>query len=313
MIEAEHLSKRYGPVTALDDVSFAVGRGEIVGFLGPNGAGKTTAMRILTCFMPATDGSARVAGHDILAESVAVRRAIGYLPENAPLYPGMRVAEFLRYRSRLKGVPRGDRESRVASAMARCRIDDVARRPIGHLSKGYRQRVGLADTLLAEPAILFLDEPTIGLDPGQIRETRDLIRDLGDRHTVFLSTHILPEVEAVCSRVIIIDGGRIVASGTPSELRGQLGAGALVLEVRGPANAVKRALEAIEGVSAVHRTETADKLARYRIEADRDVRDDVFAAVAENGWVIREMRLDSGTLEDAFVRIVTREESASDS
>jgi len=308
VIRVEHLSKRYGDLWALRDVSFRVAEGEIVGFLGPNGAGKTTAMRILTCFMPATAGSVTVAGHDVFSESLEVRRQIGYLPENAPLYPDMRAGEYLRYRARLKGVPRSRREERVGSAMERCRIRDVERRPIGQLSKGYRQRVGLAEALLAEPDILFLDEPTIGLDPGQIRETRKLIRELGEFHTVFLSTHILPEVEMVCSRVIIVNRGHIVAAGTSEELRRQmLGSGTLVLEVKGPGREVQGALETIGGVTRVVRTDHGE-IARLRVEAGRDVRDDAFTRIVKNGWIIREMRLEGVSLEDAFVEIVTREE-----
>ena len=309
MIRVEHLSKRYGDLWALSDVSFRVHEGEIVGFLGPNGAGKTTAMRILTCFMPATSGSAKVAGRDVFSESIEVRRQIGYLPENAPLYDGMRVGEYLRYRARLKGVPRGLREQRVGSAVERCWIGDVERRPIGQLSKGYRQRVGLAETLLGDPKILFLDEPTLGLDPAQIRETRKLIKELGQAHTVFLSTHILPEVELVCSRVMIINRGRIVAAGTTEDLRRQLaGRGTLFLEVRGPGETVQGALETIDGVARVARTDHGP-LVRLRLEASRDVREDAFARIAKNGWIIREMRMEGASLEDAFVHIVTREET----
>lgn len=308
MIRVEHLSKRYGDVQALDDVSFEVEQGEIVGFLGPNGAGKTTAIRILTCFMPATSGSARVAGHDIFTDSLAVRRDIGYLPENTPLYPDMRVGEFLRYRAKLKRVPRSERSERIGSAMERCRIEDIERRPIGQLSKGYRQRVGLAETLLGDPKILFLDEPTIGLDPAQIRETRKLIKDLGREHTVFLSTHILPEVEMICSRVIIINRGRIVAAGSPEDLRKQLvGRGVLVLEVKGPGREVQGALETIDGVTRVVRAGDGEA-ARFRVEAGRDVRDEAFTRVAHNGWIIREMRMEGQSLEDVFVQIVTKEQ-----
>src|SRR5713226_4354210 len=209
MIHVEHLSKYFGPVMAVNDVSFDVDQGEIVGFLGPNGAGKTTTMRILTTYLPATSGIARVAGFDVMNESMEVRQNIGYLPESVPLYPEMRVEEYLNYRAKLKGVDRKQRPKRVDFCLDRCRLREVRRRLIGTLSKGYRQRVGLADAMVHDPAILILDEPTSGLDPMQIRETLALIKELGDNHTVLLSTHILPEVEASCERVIIIAGGRV--------------------------------------------------------------------------------------------------------
>src|SRR3989442_9288719 len=213
MIEVEHLTKNYGLVTAIRDVSFSVSPGQIVGFLGPNGAGKWTAMRILACFMPATSGVARVAGYDVFRESMEVRRRIGYLPENVPLYTDLRVAPYLEFVAEIKGVPRGERRKRVADAMDRCRVADVQNRLIGKLSKGYRQRVGLAQAIVSDPAVLILDEPTIGLDPRQITEIRELIKALAGDHTVILSTHILPEVSMLCAGVIIINKGVIVAQG----------------------------------------------------------------------------------------------------
>jgi len=203
MIKVENLTKRYAGVTALNGVSFEVQRGEIVGFLGPNGAGKSTTMRILTGFIPASSGRVEVAGLDVFENSLEVRERVGYMPENNPLYTDMRVSEYLKFRAKLKGLPRADRAERIPEAMDLCGIQDVSHRIIGHLSKGYRQRVGLADALLAEPDLLILDEPTIGLDPVQIRQVRQLIKDLGKRHTILLSTHILPEVEMTCDRVII--------------------------------------------------------------------------------------------------------------
>jgi ABC-2 type transport system ATP-binding protein len=217
-IEVVGLTKRYGPTLAVDGISFSVEPGEVVGFLGPNGAGKTTTIRILTCYYPATSGSARVAGHDVFRESAAVRRKVGYLPENVPLYKEMRVRAYLMYRAALKGVPRAVRRDRVENALALVQIEDHADRIIGHLSKGYRQRVGLADTLVHDPEVLILDEPTVGLDPNQVREVRDLVRDLASQRTVLFSTHVIPWVEAVCQRVVIIAKGRIVADGAIAEI-----------------------------------------------------------------------------------------------
>jgi ABC-2 type transport system ATP-binding protein len=217
-IEVEGLVKRFGPTLAVDDISFSVEPGEIVGFLGPNGAGKTTTIRMITCFLPATAGRAVVAGHDVFRESMAVRRKIGYLPENVPLYKEMRVSEYLNYRAALKGVPRGRREERVRNALGLVRIEDHADRIVGQLSKGYRQRVGLADTLVHDPEVLVLDEPTVGLDPNQVREVRDLVKALAAKRTVLFSTHVIPWVEAVCQRVIVIARGRIVADGPIADL-----------------------------------------------------------------------------------------------
>ena len=224
-IEVEGLTKWFGPTLAVDGISFEIEPGEVVGFLGPNGAGKTTTLRILTCFIPASTGVARVAGHDVFRESSLVRRKIGYLPENVPLYKEMRVREYLEYRAALKRVPRIDRRRRIREALELIRIEDHADRIIGHLSKGYRQRVGLADTLVHDPEVLILDEPTVGLDPNQVREVRDLVKDLAQRRTVLFSTHVIPWVEAVCERVIVIDRGRIAADGRISELSAGLDGG----------------------------------------------------------------------------------------
>ena len=251
-IEVRDLVKDYGPRRAVDRVSFTVEQGQIVGFLGPNGAGKTTTLRILTGFMPATGGEAKVAGFDIFSESLEVRRRIGYLPENVPLYPEMRVADYLWYRAGLKQVPFRDRAGRIERALDSVRIADVADRVIGHLSKGYRQRVGLADVLTHDPEILILDEPTVGLDPNQVREVRDLIKDLGRDRTVLFSTHIIPWVEEVCGRAIVIARGRVVAEGTVAELSGRL-AGSTLLLIQGSAGAEQaaEAVRALPGVRAV--------------------------------------------------------------
>jgi ABC-2 type transport system ATP-binding protein len=231
VIRVDHLTKRFAAITAVDDVSFEVRPHEVIGFLGPNGAGKSTTLKVLTGYHTATSGTVAVDGHDVFVEPEAVKRVIGYMPENVPLYPEMRVEEYLRYRAALKRVPRGRRRAAVESTMERCRVVDVRRRIIGQLSKGYRQRVGLADALVADPKLLVLDEPTIGLDPNQIRQVRELIVELGKERTVILSSHILPEVEAACTRVLIIDKGRIVGQGRPDELRAGLEGGAAVVEV----------------------------------------------------------------------------------
>src|SRR6266540_4247241 len=259
MIEVEHLTKNYGLVTAIRDVTFSVAPGQIVGFLGPNGAGKSTAMRILACFMPASSGAARVAGYDVFRESMEVRRRIGYLPESVPLYTDMRVAPYLDFVAEVKGVPRAERRGKVADVMDRCMVADVQNRLIGKLSKGYRQRVGLAQAIVSDPEVLILDEPTIGLDPKQITEIRALIRSLAGQHTVILSTHILPEVSMVCDGIIIISRGRIVAQGTQSELVQQVfPAARLEVQVVGPAQDVQAALRTLPGVTEVEALESRD-------------------------------------------------------
>jgi len=250
MIEVSHLTKQYPGRVAVDDVSFTVNPGEIVGFLGPNGAGKSTTMRILSGYLPATGGTVRVAGHDVAAAPLEVRRHIGYLPESCPLYGEMRVDEYLRFRARLKGVPRGKLKTRLAAVKEQCAITDVGHRIIGQLSKGYRQRVGLAESLVHEPDLLILDEPTIGLDPHQIRLVRALITSLAERHTILLSTHILSEVEMTCRRVLIINKGRIVASDTPDRLRRRMeGEAVLAAELRGPRAEIESALRALPGIA----------------------------------------------------------------
>src|SRR2546425_6376070 len=249
MIEVEHLTKHYGLVTAISDVSFSVAPGQIVGFLGPNGAGKSTTMRILACFMPASSGVARVAGHDVFRESMEVRRRIGYLPESVPLYTDMRVAAYLEFVAEVKGVSRAERRRRVADVMDRCMVADVQNRLIGKLSKGYRQRVGLAQAIVSDPEVLILDEPTIGLDPKQITEIRSLIKSLAGQHTVILSTHILPEVSMLCGGVIIINKGSVVARGTIDRLVEQVFPRARVqLQVAAPPDAVPAEIRRIPGV-----------------------------------------------------------------
>ena len=313
MIEVQNLTKRYGAFTAIRDVSFAVAPGEIVGFLGPNGAGKSTTMRILSCFMPASGGSARVAGYDVFRESMEVRRRIGYLPESVPLYSDMRVAPYLDFVAEVKGVPRSARKKRVADVMDRCLIADMQSRLIRNLSKGYRQRVGLAQAIVSDPAVLILDEPTIGLDPQQITEIRALIKSLAGEHTVILSTHILPEVSMLCSGVVIINRGAIVAQGPIDRLVEEFFPTARVeVEIAGPAAAVLEGLRAIAGVVRVEESGAAgDGVGRFVVESarGRDVRGEIFQLAAQQKWTLLELRQVGMTLEEVFIRIVAGEES----
>ncbi|HSB60538.1 MAG TPA: ABC transporter ATP-binding protein, partial [Vicinamibacteria bacterium] len=252
MIEVENLTKRYGRKTAVDGVSFRVEKGEILGFLGPNGAGKTTTMRILTCYLPPTEGTVRVAGHDVFLAPVEVKKRVGYIPETPPLYPDMTVQVYLDFCSRIKGIPSRERRSKVDDAMGKTRVGDVRDTLIGKLSKGYRQRVGLAQAILNEPAVLILDEPTAGLDPKQIIETRELIKSLGGEHTIVLSTHILPEVSMTCGRVVIINKGKVVAEDTPANLTRRLqGSGALRVDVRGDTGPAFDAMRLVPGVARI--------------------------------------------------------------
>src|SRR5438045_970712 len=271
MIEVDNLTKRYGRNTAVDAISSRVHKGEILGFLGPNGAGKTTTMRILTCYLPPTEGTARVAGYDVFAEPLEVKRRVGYTPETPPLYPDMDVGSFLDFCAKIKGVPSGERKARISDAMEKTRVTDVRRTLIGRLSKGYRQRVGLAQAILHNPDVLILDEPTSGLDPKQIIETRELIKGLGGEHTIVLSTHILPEVSMTCGRVVIINKGRVVAEGTPENLTHRLQCGATVrLDVQGADEGLETTLSAIPGAKAVRRVRAG--VFEVDAEGGRDVR-----------------------------------------
>jgi ABC-2 type transport system ATP-binding protein len=314
MIEVQNLTKRYGSFTAIRDVSFSVAPGEIVGFLGPNGAGKSTTMRILSCFMPASGGSARVAGYDVFRESMEVRRRIGYLPESVPLYSDMRVAPYLDFVAEVKGVPRSARKRRIAEVMDRCLIADVQNRLIRHLSKGYRQRVGLAQAIVSDPHVLILDEPTIGLDPRQIAEIRSLIKALAGEHTVILSTHILPEVSMVCSGVVIINQGAIVAQGPIDRLVEEFFPTARVaVEIAGPRPAVLDGLRTIPGVVRIEEGNLdGDGPVRLVVESarGRDVRGEIFQLAAQQKWNLLELRQVGMTLEEVFIRIVAGEEGA---
>ena len=315
MIEVQNLTKRYGPLTAISDVSFAVAPGEIVGFLGPNGAGKSTTMRILACFIPASGGSARVAGYDVFRESMEVRRRIGYLPESVPLYNDMRVASYLDFVAEVKGMGRSERRRRVADVMDRCMVADVQNRLIAKLSKGYRQRVGLAQAIVSDPEVLILDEPTIGLDPRQITEIRSLIKSLAGQHTVILSTHILPEVSMVCGAVIIINKGAIVAQGPIDTLVEQFFPTSRVeVELVGPPPTVRERIRAIPGVLSVQDQAPANGAARYTVEAarGRDVRAEIFQLAAQQRWDLLELKRVGMTLEEVFMRVVAGEETALD-
>jgi gliding motility-associated transport system ATP-binding protein len=310
VIEVEHLTKVYNGRKAVDDISFKVEKGEILGFLGPNGAGKTTTMRILTCYMPSTDGTARVAGYDVFEESIEVRKRIGYLPENPPLYPEMTVESYLHFVAKIKGAPSARRRAVVDEAMGKCNIGDVRNRIIGKLSKGYKQRVGLAQSLLNNPDVLILDEPTIGLDPKQIFEVRSLIKDLAGSHTVILSTHILPEVSMTCNRVVIINKGRVVAMDTPQALTRQAkGAEKIALQVDGPKAEVLEKLRSIEGVVNVQVAGADGQASEFTVECklNSDLRSTLASVVVSQGWGLLELRGISMSLEDVFINLITQE------
>jgi ABC-2 type transport system ATP-binding protein len=313
VIEVQHLTKRYGPVTAVDDVSFRVERGEILGFLGPNGAGKTTTMRILTGYMPATEGNAIVAGFDVFDQPIEAKRRTGYLPETPPLYPDMSVLEYLQFVAKIKGVPGNERRERIQTVMKRTRIDDMANRLCAKLSKGYRQRVGLAQTLIHNPDVLILDEPTAGLDPRQIIETRQLIKELGGDHTIILSTHILPEVSQTCQRVVIINKGRVVAVDTPDNLTARMrGAETLYVEVDAMGADAVPTLLRVPGVTRVVEADRRDAAAAYQVESEqgRDVRRELARAVVTSGWGLMELRPMRVSLEDVFLSLITEEAPA---
>ena len=315
MIKVEGLTKRYPRTLAVDNVSFEVEKGQIVGFLGPNGAGKTTTMRVLTCFLPPSEGRAEVAGFDVTTHPMDVKKRIGYLPETPPLYPEMEVVEYLDFVARLKGVPKSEVKQRVQDVAERCRVADVSTKLINKLSKGYRQRVGLAQAIIHNPDVLILDEPTSGLDPKQIIETRDLIKSLAGDHTIILSTHILPEVEAICERVIIINKGRIAATDTVANLTTRLRGSELVaVEVSAregvtPAADVQRRLEQVAGVSRVVAKDSRDGRARFEVESlqGHHIRPDVARAVVESGWNLHDMHAAGLSLEEIFLQLTSGE------
>jgi ABC-2 type transport system ATP-binding protein len=312
MIEACALTRRFGARDAVVDVSFCIGAGEIVGFLGPNGAGKTTTLRMLTGYLPPTSGSARVAGFDLDTHSLEVRARIGYLPETVPLYRDLTVAAYLGFVAVLKGTPRGSLRQRIDAVVESCGLADVFARRIGALSRGYRQRVGLAQALVNDPEVLFLDEPTVGLDPRQIVEIRDLIRGLAGKRTVILSTHILPEVSLLCRRVLIIHRGRLISDGPPEELQSRAAQSAHVdLEVRAEESALGAALLAVGDVVRFEVVERHDGILKVRVavQSGTDPREAIAQALARGGMGIRSIALATASLEDVFVQLVTREDS----
>jgi ABC-2 type transport system ATP-binding protein len=313
VIEVQHITKRYGRVTAVDDVSFKVERGEILGFLGPNGAGKTTTMRILTGYMPPTEGRATVAGFDVFTHPIDAKRRTGYLPETPPLYPDMTVREYLDFVARIKGVPPKERKERVTTVMKRTHVDDMAARHCVKLSKGYRQRVGLAQALIHNPEVLILDEPTAGLDPKQIIETRELIRGLAGNHTIVISTHILPEVAQTCQRVVIINKGRVVAVDTPEGLTARLqGQETIYVQVDAEGGNAADVLQTLPGVTRValadHRTSNP-AIQGFEVESarDTDIRREIAKAVVTRGWGLLELRPMRMSLEEIFLQVTTEE------
>lgn len=312
MIKVNEVTKKYPARLAVDNVSFEVGRGEIVGFLGPNGAGKTTTMRMLTGYLPMNSGTIEVAGFDVAKEPQEVRRRIGYLPESCPLYPEMRVDEYLNFRAELKGVKAAVRKAKVSEVKEQCGLTDVGRRIIGQLSKGYRQRVGLADSLVHDPELLVLDEPTVGLDPYQIRQVRELITQLAERHTILLSTHILQEVEAICERILIISDGRIVASDTEENLHRKLHSCSIIeMEVMADKAAAVQKVSELAGMDVRNATELADGWLWLEIEADSpQMRVELFNLAVSNGWKLRELTEQQHSLEDTFVQITRQEGDA---
>jgi len=318
MITVKELTKRYARTTAVDSISFEIEKGQIVGFLGPNGAGKTTTMRMLTCFMPPTSGTATVAGYDVLEEPMEVKRRIGYLPETPPLYPEMRTGEYLSFVGRLKGLTKADLAKRVDYVCERCSVADVRDKLISKLSKGYRQRVGLAQAIIHNPDVLILDEPTAGLDPKQINETRDLIKSLAGDHTIILSTHILPEVEQTCEKVIIINKGKVIATDSVHNLQNRArGVESVILEVAGrngdlDSAAVVSHLEKISGVNKVSFKEKRQQRNIFEIESvkDRLIRGDLARAVVEAGWDLNELRPSAMSLEEIFLQLTGDQKSA---
>jgi ABC-2 type transport system ATP-binding protein len=310
MIEVAGLTKRYGPTLAVSDVSFEVRKGEVLGFLGPNGAGKTTTMRVITGYLPPTDGKVLVAGYDVVEEPLEAKRRTGYLPEMPPVYPDMTVVEYLSFVARIKGVPRKEVKGRVGEVSEKCAITDVQRRQTGKLSKGYRQRVGLAQALIHNPEVLVLDEPTAGLDPKQIIETRELIKGLAGQHTVVLSTHILPEVSKTCERVVVINQGKVVAVGAPAELTHRLqGYETVLITVEGPAAEAMEKLQRVSGVNMVEPREAIDSRTTFEVQAEKgqDVRAELARAVVESQWNLLELKTSGLSLEDIFLKLTTKD------
>ncbi len=313
MIEVHGLTKRYGRTVAVEDLHFSVKKGEILGFLGPNGAGKTTTMRVLTCFMPPTLGKVTVAGYDVMREPLEVKKRVGYLPETPPLYTDMRVSEMLAFAGRIKGVPSSELRRRVEEVSSRTAVTGVLDKIVGHLSKGYRQRVGLAAALIHDPEVLVLDEPTAGLDPKQIIETRKLIKSLAGGRTIILSTHILPEAANTCDRVLIINAGKLVAEDTPENLTARLqGFETMHMLVEGPEREVRDRLSRVQGVNSVVPTPAKNGRAEFAVQTTkgRDVRKELARVVVESGWGLLELRPVGLSLEEIFLKLTTSESPA---
>ncbi|MDY6968182.1 MAG: ATP-binding cassette domain-containing protein [Spirochaetota bacterium] len=311
MIQIENLKKYYGNVRAVDGVSFTVEKGEILGFLGPNGAGKTTTMRIISCFMPATSGSAKVAGFDVFEESLEVRKRIGYQPENVPLYKDMTVTSYLNFIAEIRGIDSRERKAKVNKVMNECGIEEVSHKLIKNLSKGYRQRVGISQALVHDPDILILDEPTIGLDPRQIHDIRSLIKNLTGERTIILSSHILPEVSATCQRVIIINEGKIVAMDTPENLTAVLqNVRKIIVEIEGPSDDILKELGSMDGVKNVEKKEVkSENLATYQLDTviEKDIRREISTNISKNNWIMTQMNMIDMSLEDIFIKLVNKE------
>ncbi len=310
MIEVQNLTKRYGPTLAVSDVSFDVQKGEILGFLGPNGAGKTTTMRVITGYLPPTAGKVSVAGFDVAEEPLEAKKRIGYLPESPPVYTDMRVEEYLAFVARIKGVARREIKTRIGEVSEKCAITEVVRRQIGKLSKGYRQRVGLAQAIIHNPDVLILDEPTAGLDPKQIIETRELIKGLAGQHTVVLSTHILPEVSKTCQRVVVISAGRVVAVGTPDELTRRLqGYETVLITAEAPAAEMIDRLQRVDGVNWVEPRDSRDASVTLEVQSEkgRDLRPELARAVVESNWKLQELKTSGMSLEDIFLKLTTKD------
>lgn len=304
MISLSHLTKTYGSTRAVDDITFEVQKGEILGFLGPNGAGKTTTMKVITCYMPPTEGQVTVADLDTRKDSLEIRKKIGYLPENVPIYQDMNVVDYLRFVSEIRKIPKDRTNKRIKEVVKTCGLEDVIVRPISELSKGYKQRVGLAQAIIHEPEVLILDEPTTGLDPNQIMDIRKLIKDLGKEKTVILSTHIMQEVQAICSRVLIINKGKIVADGTPEALQSSFQGNAIIqLELKADGQDIQPKLKAIDRVTRIKRGQDSNGVSKYSLEVEKgatDVREKIFRLAVENKWVILELHREQTSLEDIF-------------
>ncbi|WP_019509032.1 ABC transporter ATP-binding protein [Pleurocapsa sp. PCC 7319] len=318
-IEVEHLSKVYGSTVAIEDVHFSVDAGEIIGFLGPNGAGKTTTMRILAGYLPATSGTAKIAGYDVHRNSMQVRSRIGYLPETPPLYTGMTVKGFLHFVAKIKGIRAGDRHRKVDNAMVRCQLKEKENVAIRKLSKGYRQRVGIAQAIVHEPPVIILDEPTVGLDPRQIIEVRNLIKSLAGDHTIILSTHILPEASMICDRVTIINRGKVVTTNTPSDLQAQLESSAgYEIEVAGNLESILPLLREIPGVTEINESENSlsayseHNFLNISCDSDTEVGKDIAAVIVQQGLDLYELRRTRPSLEDVFLELTTEEPLAID-